>query len=98
MIGHPALKETLAPILEMKDKVESLAIERLKYEGRDNDPAVSKPGGRFYNDAVGFAMHLFLFYKCYKCSKPYFAGGYQCQEANAPFDPEELVRAAAAAT
>ena len=26
-----------------------------------------------------------------QCKKPYFAGGYQCQEANDRFDPAELI-------
>jgi hypothetical protein len=64
---------------------------RLKYEGKDRDPAVISPNGRYYNKMVDFAMHLFLFFMCYQCKKPYFAGGYQCQEANAPFDPKELI-------
>jgi len=36
-------------------------------------------------------MKSYLFYLCYKCQKPYFAGVYQCQEAGGAYDPKELV-------
>jgi len=36
-------------------------------------------------------MHQYLFFLCYRCRRPYFAGGYECQEAGAVFDAKELV-------
>jgi len=64
---------TAAPVTDCR------MVHRLIYEGREKDPAIIKPNGRFYNDPTAFAMHQFLFYMCFKCKKPYFAGGYQCQ-------------------
>jgi hypothetical protein len=88
---HPALEEVLKPICELEKIVTEKAVQRLKYEGRDKDPAIINKNGEFFNNPTGFAMKQYLFYMCFKCSKPYFAGGYQCQEANAAFDPAELI-------
>lgn len=88
---HPSLTSILKPIEELEEGIRKKSHERLIYEGREKDPAIVNASGRFYNNPVGFAMHQFLFYMCFQCKKPYFAGGYQCQEANSPFNPEELV-------
>jgi E3 ubiquitin-protein ligase MYCBP2 len=62
---------------------------RLEYEALGN-AAELEEGGRFHGDPAGFAMSRFSYYLCYKCSRPYFGGGVQC-EAAADFDPSELV-------
>jgi hypothetical protein len=90
-MDHPALAGVMAPVKELRALVEKKATERLEFEGRAKDPAIVKPSGAYFNNPVGFAMHQYLFYMCFKCQRPYFAGGYQCQEANAPFDPKELM-------
>lgn len=88
---HPTLKDIIEPILQMQKGVVNKAMLRLEYEGRLDDPAIVNPDGMFYNDPQGFALKQYLFYMCFECNLPYFAGGYECQEADAPFDPSELV-------
>jgi E3 ubiquitin-protein ligase MYCBP2 len=88
---HPAIEDILKPVLELEKNIHSKAMQRLQYENRDKDAAVTKKGEAFYNDPVGYAMKQYLFYMCFKCQNPYFAGGYQCQEANEAFDPAELL-------
>jgi len=90
-LENPALTPILAPILNLEAVIQDKALQRLKYEGQEKNAAIVNPSGRFYNDPLGFAMHQFLFFLCWQCKKPYFAGGYQCQEANTPFDPKELM-------
>ncbi len=89
LIQHPMLARELAPWMALKKEIESKAVAKLKYEGRMNDPKIKRSYG---GDVVAFAMHEFLFYMCYKCKKPYFAGNYSCQEADdGKFDPKELL-------
>jgi hypothetical protein len=90
-ILHSSLNALLTPLLQMEKEVSEKALMRLKYEGREQDQAVADPEGQFYRNVVAYALNIFLFYECYTCKRPYFAGGYQCQEANAEFDPKELV-------
>jgi len=90
-LEHPALEPVLTPVKALQARVSELAIQRLDYESRRRDPDLANPGGRFYQDPVGYALHVYLFFMCYNCKKPYFAGGYQCQEASAEFDPADLV-------
>jgi len=91
-MAHPALEAVLAPVIAMESGIIEKALQRLKYESRENDPAITVKGGEYYGNAVGFAMKNYLFYQCYKCQRPYFAGGYQCVDASVQgFDPSELI-------
>ncbi len=90
-MNHPALQAILAPILTLEASICDKALARLKYEGRDKDSAIINKNGEYYNDPVRFAMKQYIFHICFKCQKPYFAGGYACQEASGAFDPAELV-------
>jgi len=58
----------------------------------DKHPSIVNKGGAYYNDPLGFALHKFAYYLCYKCSKPYYGGDYECAAA-APvkFDPSEMM-------
>merc|ERR1712130_954222 len=88
---HPFLKDLLAPMNEIERIVHLKCHERLKYEGREKDPQIVNKSGSFYKDPLGFALKNYLFYMCYQCKKPYFAGGYQCQEADQAYDPKEMI-------
>eukprot|EP00457_Paulinella_chromatophora_P000316 gb/GEZN01000316.1/.p1 GENE.gb/GEZN01000316.1/~~gb/GEZN01000316.1/.p1 ORF type:complete len:1660 (-),score=215.21 gb/GEZN01000316.1/:6-4985(-) len=90
-IVHPAFKAELAPIDLLQDEVEAKALDRLRYEGKQKDAAVNNKGGEYFGNELGYAMKCFLFYTCFKCEKPYFAGGYQCQEAGGAYNKEELL-------
>jgi hypothetical protein len=91
-LAHPALEEVLKPVITMEQGIVEKALQRLKFEGREQDPAISVKGGEWYQNPVGFAMKQYLFYQCFKCARPYFAGGYQCVDASVQgFDPSELI-------
>jgi len=88
-IEHPALSKAMRPWLKLRKKIEVKALERLKYEKRENDPKIASSFG---GSAIKFACHEYLFYKCFKCKQPYFAGNYACQAADdGKFDPAELL-------
>jgi hypothetical protein len=92
VMEHPAIQALMEPHLRLKKVITTKAMERLKYENRQNDKEiVSNVGGPYYKNPELFALHLFLFFTCFKCKSPYFAGGYQCQGNEADFDPADLV-------
>lgn len=66
---HDVLKELLAPIQELFNDVQRKALLRLEYEGLLSSDAIATPGGRFYNNAAGYAMDRYAYYVCYKCNK-----------------------------
>ena len=91
-LQHPALEHALKPIIAMEQGIVEKALQRLKFEGREQDPTITQKGGEFFNNPTGFAMKQYLFYQCFKCLRPYFAGGYQCVDASVQgFDPSELI-------
>jgi hypothetical protein len=55
-LAHPALEAVLAPVIAMEQGIQEKAMQRLKYEGREQDPAITVKGGEFFNNAMGFAM------------------------------------------
>jgi len=88
-ISHPQLSKSLEKWQRLRKKIETKALDRLKYEKRLADPKIQSTYG---GDPVAFAMHEYLFYKCHKCKQPYFAGNYACQAADdGKFDPAELI-------
>src|SRR5690554_5763030 len=88
---HPSLASVLPDIMKLQRRVNLMALERLHFEQKHKDACLSTQGDDFYGQPLQYALHEFLFYLCYECQRPYFAGGYQCQEADAPFDPKELI-------
>ncbi len=88
---HPGVVECSKNFLALRALIQGKAMERLKYECRERDPQIIKADSPYYNNPPAFAMHQYLFFMCYKCQKPYFAGGYACQEASAGFDPKDLI-------
>eukprot|EP00471_Norrisiella_sphaerica_P013846 CAMPEP_0184494926 /NCGR_PEP_ID=MMETSP0113_2-20130426/29957_1 /TAXON_ID=91329 /ORGANISM="Norrisiella sphaerica, Strain BC52" /LENGTH=740 /DNA_ID=CAMNT_0026880887 /DNA_START=217 /DNA_END=2440 /DNA_ORIENTATION=- len=88
-ISHPMLKKDMSKWQHLRKKIETKALERLKYEKRTTDPKIMSS---YNGDPVAFAMHEYLFYSCFKCKQPYFAGNYACQAADdGKFDPAELL-------
>lgn len=85
-LHHQCIAEDLKQIDALEAKIADLAVQRLKHEGRERE-AVSKG-----KSLRAYALSIYLFFACFKCKKPYFAGGYQCQEAAAAdFDPSDLI-------
>ena len=42
------------------------ALERLGFEGLEQDKAIVQQGGRYYQDPRAFALHHFAFYQCFE--------------------------------
>ncbi|KAJ4457174.1 putative E3 ubiquitin-protein ligase MYCBP2 [Paratrimastix pyriformis] len=80
---HPALAGDLAPVLELRQKVQ-VHMARLP------------PFRWAFCSVPAFAMHKMAFFLCSRCHKPYFSGAAQCQEA-VDFNPDELVCAGCSA-
>ena len=70
-------------MIDAKKKLKALvtreAIERLEIEGRMNDKELKDPQHQYFRDYEGYALAIFCFYECYKCSQPYFGGLRSCQ-------------------
>lgn len=54
-------------LLELKLKMEKMAIERAKYEGIDKDPRVKNPDGDYHGDLQRWATFKLAYYQCFKC-------------------------------
>jgi hypothetical protein len=82
-VKHPAFNAIMAPFLALEEKVGVKAMERLAFEGLEQDKAIIERGGRFFQQPRAFAMHHFAFYQCFSCNNPYFAGARACGAAEA---------------
>lgn len=91
-INHEALKLILEPLQKLLEEVKSKSLLRLSFDGLEKHVDIITQGGKYYQDPAGFAMHRYAYYQCFKCSKPYFGGLYECAAA-APvhFDASELL-------
>ena len=67
---HPSLSGLLQPLTAFKSTVEQLALTRLYHDRREEDSEVSSVDGRFHNQPVAYALHLYAFYQCYKVTQP----------------------------
>jgi len=67
-ISHPALLPELEPMLALKATVEEKCLARIKIEGMEKHEELDKPTGRFYNNKIAFAMHVFAYYPCFECN------------------------------
>src|SRR4051794_32546815 len=85
-------QDVLEPKLELLRAVQYKAKLRLEYEGLDKCAEITTKGLPFFQDPIGFAMHKFAYYQCFKCKKPYYGGDQQCAVAGpVNFDPSELI-------
>jgi hypothetical protein len=53
---HIALDQVLTPIRALESKIQKLAMDRLKYESRENDKELRDPENPYYKDTLGYAM------------------------------------------
>eukprot|EP01113_Clastostelium_recurvatum_P028125 TRINITY_DN3404_c0_g1_i3.p1 TRINITY_DN3404_c0_g1~~TRINITY_DN3404_c0_g1_i3.p1 ORF type:complete len:759 (-),score=94.38 TRINITY_DN3404_c0_g1_i3:10-2286(-) len=90
-MGHPALREDLAPMLALRECVRAKAIGRLAFSGGMRKDADSTTN-RWLGDPAGYAMHRFSYFLCFICRQPYFGGERVCEgEAPQHFKAHELV-------
>jgi E3 ubiquitin-protein ligase MYCBP2 len=78
-IEHPVLEHLLGPIRVQQELVRKLARRRLEIDGREDDEDL-QPGKPFHNDPDGYAEHIYSFYECFQCKKPYFGGEKRCAD------------------
>ncbi|XP_076446720.1 E3 ubiquitin-protein ligase MYCBP2-like isoform X7 [Babylonia areolata] len=93
-IEHKVLRYLLDPLRQLYDDVRRKALMRLEYEGLHKADAITRPGGRFFEDPASFAMERYAYYVCYKCNKAYYGGEARCEEqagGGDVYDPKELV-------
>jgi E3 ubiquitin-protein ligase MYCBP2 len=90
---HPSLADLSEPLEQLEREVKQRAMQRLRYENKENVPEIAMEGSPYYRDPEAFAMHHYAYYQCFKCRKPYYGGLYECAAAggNAEFDPSELL-------
>ena len=68
-IEHKVLRSLLDPLRQLYEDVRRKALMRLEYEGLHKADAITRPGGRFFEDPASFAMERYAYYVCYKCKK-----------------------------
>ena len=78
---HPKLADVIDPLRSLEMILKEKGLKRLKYEGRDKDDAVIKPDGKYYNDPINYAQHIYAYFMCFECKNPYFGGMKACEEA-----------------
>lgn len=76
-IRHPALTQIVASIEELKKTLtvvvstpmtmQARAVNRLKFEGMENDKELTSKDSRFYKAPELYAMQRFSYYMCFKC-------------------------------
>ena len=88
-IQHWAFEESLAKWALLEADVNERALNRLRIEGNEKHREIVEPWGQFHGNPLGFANHIYVFYQCYKCKKPYFAGNQICGAADDEEDDED---------
>ena len=100
-----SLRDTLAPLQELRSDVRRKAELRLRVEGLDKDLRLTEPGGRYWEKPGDLALDILAYYTCFKCKQPYYGGQRQCDAGvggmplggggvggnQEDFDPAELV-------
>ena len=74
---HPALAETLAPALSLREKIMRRARRRLVLDAM-GPPYQLKPGGAYEGRPGEFALTRYNYYLCELCEEPYFGGDRAC--------------------
>ena len=73
--SHAAIQAAMDDWLRLEKRVAAMASERLVYEGRQKEAELAKM------DMAAYAMHIYSYYTCRRCSSPFFAGLAVCGEA-----------------
>ena len=87
-----AVRDLTDPLDVIATELRRRALVRLQYEKLDSHADITAPSGAHYNDPVGFALHRFAYYLCFKCNLPYYGGEYHCIAAGGPahINPSEV--------
>lgn len=95
-LEHPGFKQLLQQGQGLLKEVQDLSLQRFKLEEKEKDPDFVGPKNPFPNKPLDYAMHIYCYYECFKCKKPYFGGLKNCQAAaeqdnRVEFKKEDLV-------
>jgi len=97
----PELESIIKENINLYEDICKKAVERLKFEGLQNDPKLTDPNSKWYKNELAYALNRLSYYLCYECKKPYFAGLRECGDGpnannnennpNREYDPKDLI-------
>ncbi|GBG72873.1 hypothetical protein CBR_g12593 [Chara braunii] len=105
-MSHPTLKTLMEAPLKLKATTKEKALKRLELERRVKAIAELEPGGSYEGRPEAYALHMYQFFMCFKCRKPYFGGERRCgvpgqanenaagaenENAARDYNPQELI-------
>jgi hypothetical protein len=91
-ISHPMLEGMIKESLAIRNIVQKKAVERLQFEGLLGSKELKAKKSPYFKNPEKFAMDRYVYYQCYQCKEPYFAGEASCENAqDCEFDASELI-------
>lgn len=78
---HPELDAMVCTTAHVLHRVDELIREQAAADRLHEDPAVTNPNSRFYQDVIGYGRFVYAFYICVLCRQPYFGGTVDCADA-----------------
>lgn len=88
LMESPVLAALQKPHLALRGMVRRAAYAKLKQEDLEAHERILDPSSRFFKKPKEFAMDHYMFYQCFQCRVPYFAGAAACGVGN----EDEVVR------
>jgi len=80
VMEHQSINNLVEPVLKLKASIQTKALERLSYEGLSKTKELEDKKSKWYNNPDGYSMDRYVYYQCFKCKNPYFAGQARCDE------------------
>ena len=77
---HPLLESVIRPVSHLRSQVDDLLLQQARVDALHEHEAISSPNGKYYNDILAYARHLYAIFLCSVCEKPYFGGTVDCAE------------------
>lgn len=77
-VDHPAFKKLIAEGKALLAEVQDLCLKRFQLEEKEKDKDYLEDKNPFKGQPLEYAMHIYCYYECFKCKKPYFGGLKNC--------------------
>jgi len=77
-VKNPSFVKLIIEGKSLLKEVENLCLQRFKLEEREKDKEYLDPKNPFLNKPLEYSMHIYCYYECFKCKKPYFGGLKNC--------------------
>jgi hypothetical protein len=77
---HYALAREMQDVLSMHAFLEKESLRVMEADGHMKDERLSDPLSSFYQNPKELGMHLFEFYTCFRCKRPYYGGMRDCAQ------------------